>query len=256
MAPDPQRYIRNHLLNTKSLPVSELWLSQFLSTQRVGVTPLPALTQTALFRLLASDFTRSLTIPVSSSNQLLPVDISSPNFKERRIPGPVPVQVLDIEDIGSSVWSQVEAMERVERGETIRGREVIRTVPQAAEADEGASTNTAGESGRQAANSGAAANAGSEQTRPGGPHRLVLQDAKGTKMIAIELKPLETIIIGDTAIGTKLLLTNATVARGMALLEPACVTILGGKIGALDREWKAGRKDRLLSILNPPTDTD
>ncbi|KAM5466276.1 hypothetical protein MauCBS54593_006011 [Microsporum audouinii] len=249
MAPDPQKHIKNHLLHTKSLPVSEIWLSQFLSSQRPGITPLPALTQTALFRLLASDFTGSLEIPVTNSSQVLPADVSNPNIKERRISGPVPVQVLDIEDIGSSAWSQIEAIERIERGETVRGREVIRTVPH--EIDEGSNnTGTAGENGRPSPHS-VTVNTGLEHTRSGGPHRLILQDCRGTKMIAIELKPL-TLKIGETAIGTKLLLANATVARGMALLEPECVTILGGKIDTLDREWKIGRKARLLSALNPP----
>jgi hypothetical protein len=38
------------------------------------------------------------------------------------------VQVLDIEDIGTSLWSQIEAIERVERGEAIHGREIVRTI--------------------------------------------------------------------------------------------------------------------------------
>ncbi|EFR02875.1 hypothetical protein MGYG_05876 [Nannizzia gypsea CBS 118893] len=252
MAPDPHTYIRDHLLNTKSLPVSEVWLSEFLSAQRPGTTPLAALTQTALFRLLASDFTNSLEIPSSNLRQVLPTDVTDPSIKERCISGPVPVQIFDIEDIGTSIWSQVEAIERIERGESIRGREVIRTVPQAAEVEEGISTmNTTNAIGRQSAPSASSG----EHAKLGGPHRLILQDCKGTKVTAIELKPLDAIKIGETAIGTKLLITNAIVARGMALLDPECVTILGGKIEGLDSQWKAGRKRRLLSALNPPENT-
>lgn len=247
MALEPHAYIKKHLLSTKSLPVSEVWLSELLSTQRPGITPLPALTQTALFRLLASDFTRSLEIPVSDARHVLPTDISSPSIKERRISGPVPVQILDIEDIGSSLWSQVEAIERIERGESIRGREVIRTVPQAVQVEEGNSPiNTTGESARQLAPS-----ASSGQ----GPHRLILQDCRGTKVVAIELKSLGAIKLGETAIGAKLLITNAIVARGTVLLNPECVAVLGGKIEGLDRQWKTGRKARLLSALNPPETT-
>ncbi|EZG08754.1 hypothetical protein H106_02121 [Trichophyton rubrum CBS 735.88] len=253
MTPEPHAYIKKHLLSTKSLPVSEVWLSELLSTQRPGITPLPALAQTALFRLLASDFTRSLEIPVSNARHVLPTDISNPSIKERRISGPVPVQILDIEDIGSSVWSQVEALERIERGESIRGREVIRTVPHAVQVEEANSPiNTPGQSARQLAPS---ASSGQEHIKLGGPHRLILQDCRGTKVVAIELKLLGAIKLRETAIGTKLLITNAIVARGMALLNPECVAVLGGKIEGLDRQWKAGRKTRLLSALNPPETT-
>src|SRR6266536_3235621 len=100
MAADPQIHIARHLLTAKSLPVSPDWLSQFLSSQRVNTTPVSALTQTALFRLLASDFTASLSVGTISSFYQgpcysLPVDICDPAIKERRVLGPVPVQILD-----------------------------------------------------------------------------------------------------------------------------------------------------------------
>lgn len=256
MAPDPVTHITNHLLSSKSLPVAQSWLSQFLANQRPGITPLHALTQTAMFRLLASDFTTSLSISAAASNYELPSDISNPTVKEQYISGPVPVQVLDIEDIGTSIWSQVEAIERIERGEAIRGREVIRTIPRDVDGDEVAGDNaTVGERGRNtvSTNSGSAEQ---DRTKSGKMHRLVLQDAKGTRVIAVELKPVEGINIGDTAIGTKMLITNTTVARGMVLLEPACVTILGGRIETMDREWKLGRKARLLASLNTLVNTD
>src|SRR5437773_6142181 len=104
MAADPLTHIASHLLIAKSLPVSSDWLSQFLSNQRVNTTPLSALTQTALFRLLTSDFTISLSVDSTSSSsqspcRSLPVDICDPAVQERRVLGPVPVQILDIDDI-------------------------------------------------------------------------------------------------------------------------------------------------------------
>ncbi|KAK2803214.1 hypothetical protein FQN50_007081 [Emmonsiellopsis sp. PD_5] len=248
MSTDPQTHISTHLLTTKSLPISRPWLSQFLSSQRVSTTPLSALTQTALFRLLASDFTTSLA-PTTPS-QSLPADISDPAVKERRITGPVPLQLLDIEDIGSSIWSQVESIEQVERGEQTRGREIIRTVnlDEAGEVDGGGNggmgTNVAGNT-----NDTSTGSRNARATNSGGPHRLVLQDAKGTRVVAMELKPVDEIGIPKTAIGMKMVVKNATVARGMLLLEPACVSVLGGKIEGLDREWRAARKGRLLARL-------
>ncbi|KAG5289999.1 DUF1767 superfamily domain-containing protein [Histoplasma ohiense] len=252
MAPDPQNYVSNHLLTTKSLPVAQTWLSQFFSSQRAGITPLSALTQTALFRLLASDFTTSLE--ATTQSQILPADISDPTVRERRICGPIPLQVLDIEDIGSSLWSQVEAIEKIERGEESRGREIIRTVTRdesgdVAAASSNSTSNTANISGTNNSNVAGARNTSSSSTASGGPHRLVLQDAKGTRVVAIEFKRVEEVGVGKMSIGAKMVVKNATVARGMLLLEPSCVSVLGGRIDGMDKAWNDGRKARLLERL-------
>src|SRR5271170_3654671 len=140
-----------------NLSVNLTWLAAILSTSRTPLPPLPALTSTAHFRLLTSDFTTSLS--TSNASALLPTDISDPDIKERKLAGNVPLQVLDVEDIGTSKWSQVEAIERVERGEEVRGREVIRTVPTAVEGDEGSST--------------APATGAGETGKSNGPHRFI-----------------------------------------------------------------------------------
>lgn len=260
MAQDPQRHITNHLLTTKSLPVSPAWLSQFLSSQRLSTTPLSAVTQTALFRLLASDFTTSISTSTASTQ--LPVDISDPAVKERRIAVDIPVQVLDIEDISTSLWSQVESLERVERGEEVRGREVIRTV----NIDEGQGAGTpaatqppagrgaGGGAGRGRDTSSSANNTNATNATGGCLHRLVLQDAAGTKVAAIELKRIDGISVDKLSIGTKLILKKgATVARGMVLMEPATATVLGGKIETLHQEWKQTRKAKLMARLEQST---
>lgn len=256
MNTDPQTHITNHLLTNKSLPVSSSWLSQLLSTQRVSNTPISVLTQTAISRVLASNLTVSISTTDSNSStsqlphHLLPVDISDPTVRERRIPGPVPVQVLHVEDIGTSSWSQIEGIESKERGEETRGREIIRTVTR----DEGGDASLANGS-HSSASTNAAGNVtsgeerGSSNSKSSGPHKLIIQDARGTEVEAFELKPMEEIGIGKISIGLKLILNNATVSRGMLLLEPASVRILGGKIEQLDRQWKEGRKERLLTKI-------
>lgn len=226
-------HIAAQIQSTKSLPVSTSWLSSFLASSQRNI-PVSALTKTALFRVLASDFRESLSKNPSS---LFSVDIYDPNVQERRLSGPIPVQVLDIEDIGTSLWSQVEAIERVERGEAIRGREIVRTVA-VGEDPEAAENNT---------NNGTAANASGSSGY--GPHRLILQDAAGTKAVAIEMQRIEGITLEKLAIGSKMMLRNATVARGMVLLNPGCAELLGGKIEALDRPWREGRKARLLERI-------
>lgn len=219
-------------LQSKSLPVSSPWLNNFLSQQRN--IPITALTQTALFRILNSDFRESLNS--RGPNSILPVDVFDRNVQERRLTGSIPVQVLDIEDIGTSVWAQVEAIERIERGEAVRGREIVRTV------------NVGGDEGDGVANSGSNTN----PNESNGPHRLILQDAKGTKAVGVEMTRINGIGIGKLPIGGKLLLRNATVARGMILLTPESVLLLGGKIEAMDQAWKTDRKSRLLARV---TDT-
>jgi RecQ-mediated genome instability protein 1 len=127
---------------------------------------------------------------------------------------------------------ELEAIERIERGETRRGREVNRAIPAAA-TDSNSSTNPT-------------ANPIPEIGH--GPHKLLLQDAKGTKVWAIELKKVDGVRLG-ICLGTKLLLRDVRVARGMVLLEPGGVQVLGGKIEELDKEWREGRKGRLVREL-------
>ncbi|CAI7671975.1 unnamed protein product [Penicillium bialowiezense] len=210
------------ILNTKSL-----------TSQRN--VPISALTKTAIFRLLASDIKESLS---KHRSCVLPVDVYDPTVQERHLQGSIPVQVLDIEDIGTSLWSQIEAIERVERGEAIRGREIVRTIA----VDEDSETTGSNGTNNGAANSAATASG----TGGYGPHRLILQDAAGTVVAGVEMQRIEGVTVDKLAIGSKLLLRNATVARGMVLLNPGCVTLLGGKIEGLDTPWRQGRKARLL----------
>ena len=135
------------------------------------------------------------------------------------------MQVLAVEDMSKSRWEQIEAIEALERGEGTKGREIIRV---AAAEDEG---------GAEAA----------VQTG-GGPHKLLLQDAAGRRVYGIELKGLEGVGLG-MSIGCKVVLKNVLVARGVVLLEPATVTVLGGKIEELHKVWKEGRKAELKAAI-------
>ncbi|KAJ5885268.1 hypothetical protein N7495_009778 [Penicillium taxi] len=211
--------------NSKGLTASPAWINSFLASSTAQRNT-PALIQTAIFRILASDFRESLSTTPTSR---FPVDVYDTNLQERCLQVSIPVQVLDIEDIGSSLWSQVEAIERIERGEAIRGREIIRTI-------------TVGEDADAAAHN-APVSTGS------GPHRLILQDACGVKAVAIEMERVEGLSLDKLSIGSKIMLKNVTVARGIILLNPSCVTVLGGKIDALDRPWKEERKRKLLENI-------
>ncbi|EED12394.1 conserved hypothetical protein [Talaromyces stipitatus ATCC 10500] len=222
-----EEHIKSQLLSTKSLPVSPAWISNFLASlsQNQQRAPPSALAQTALFRILTTDFTKTLS--TSTHSKLLPRDIFNPSVKERRISGPVPVQVLDVEDIGSK---------QVERGETIRGREIVRNVN--VDGDNSANDETANNGSRSARN-----------TTSNGPHRLILQDAAGTKIVALEYKDIDGVSVEKLCIGAKLVLKDITVARGIALLTPETVTLLGGKIESWDTTWRQKRKEVLLAKI-------
>lgn len=206
-------------LNARHLYPTAAWLQSFVPTIRPN-TPLPALKQTALFRLLATDITTSLAPP---ANTVFPIDVLNAKIQSRHVAGPVICQVLDIEDIGLSRWAQVEAIEAKERGETTKGREIVRVV--------------------ENENKGEAV-APAVQSK--GPFKVLLQDAKGTKVYGIDLRGIDG-LNSTMTMGVKLLLRNVDVRRAVVMLEPGYVQVLGGKIEILDKAWKEGRKERLMN---------
>lgn len=139
--------------------------------------------------------------------------------------GPIAVQVLAVENMSKSRWEQIEAIEALERGEGTQGREIIRVAATEEEDNESAGV-----------------------AKGGGPHKLALQDATGKRVYGIELKGLEEVGLG-MSMGCKMVLRNVVVARGMVLLEPVTVTVLGGKIEGLHKAWKEGRKAELKAAI-------
>jgi RecQ-mediated genome instability protein 1 len=79
-----------------------------------------------------------------------------------------------------------------------------------------------------------------------GPFKLLLQDAKGLKIYAMDLRGIDGLNT-NMAMGAKLVLRNIDVRRGVVMLEPSNVQMLGGKLEALDKAWKEGRKERLMT---------
>ncbi|QDS71289.1 hypothetical protein FKW77_001245 [Venturia effusa] len=215
--------ISSHLLSKGLIP-TQAWLQTFLTSQKPSI-PLHAIKQTAFFRLTASDITHTLQ---KSANTVFPDDIHNGQLRERRIAGPVVVQVLGVEDIGKSAWSQLEALEAEERGETTKGREIIRVLP----GEEGPETTT---------------------QQSSGPHKLMMQDVQGVCVFGLELESVNGIGLGMN-IGTKILLKDVVAARGLLLLEPSCVTVVGGKIEELHQAWKKGRKEALRAKANAGND--
>lgn len=173
--------------------------------------------------------------------------VGTPHKVEQILQADIPVQVLEVEDLGRSKWEQIEALESERKGETTRGRQVIRVEPTPSDGADPSSAQT------QAQQSTTVQNQGQDQVpgRSAGPFKLLLQDFKGQKIYAFELKKVEKIGYPPyMSIGAKMMLKKgAKIARGVVVLEPSCVVILGGKIENLDKEWKEGREAKLRREL-------
>jgi RecQ-mediated genome instability protein 1 len=205
------------------------WLTPILSAQRAN-TSLKSVAATVKHRLLAADITKPQVLDPSAVS--FPPNINDPSIRSQRLAGPFFVQVRDIEDLSRSRWEQIELIEAQERGEGTRGREVIRVVAE-----------DMGENG-QPATTGLGAGTG-----VGGPHKLVLQDWRGISVFGMELKNVPKVGLG-MGIGSKLVLKNVEVARGMILLEPSSTTVVGGKIEELHRSWLENRKKDLKEAID------
>lgn len=141
----------------------------------------------------------------------------------------------------------------IERGEMIKGREIIRTVDVEAAEHEHGVTSTAAPTGTARTNAGVNA---SRLASSNGPFKLLLQDARGAKVYAFTVSPIPKIGMplpgdegsGGMCIGCKLVLKKGTVARrGVVMMKPGDVSVLGGKVDAWDNQWREleGRKKRL-----------
>ncbi|KPM40880.1 hypothetical protein AK830_g5652 [Neonectria ditissima] len=230
----------------QSLPAPSTAFLSSLTTARSPPPPLPSLLATAKARLLAAD--------LCASSGLLLNAAALPGFpdavaavRETRLQRPVHVQVLDVENLALSRWEQVEELEAVERGETTRGREVVRVTAD----DDSNNAETTQSTQRTTATTTATTTAAG--VRPAGKnatHRLVLQDAKGAKLYAVELRRIDGIGIGKTQVGEKMLLKAGTIiARGTLLLEPDKCVLLGGKVEAWQKVWLDGRLTRLREAV-------
>ncbi|KAH8661644.1 hypothetical protein BGZ60DRAFT_413611 [Tricladium varicosporioides] len=217
------------------------------STANGRSPPLAAIHATSRLRLLTSNITSTNPPILHPQTPCFPPMVGTPHKVEQILQADIPVQVLEVEDLGRSKWEQIEALESERKGETTRGRQVIRVEPTPSDGADPSSAQT------QAQQSTTVQNQGQDQVpgRSAGPFKLLLQDFKGQKIYAFELKKVEKIGYPPyMSIGAKMMLKKgAKIARGVVVLEPSCVVILGGKIENLDKEWKEGREAKLRREL-------
>ncbi|KAI9796125.1 MAG: hypothetical protein M1825_000874 [Sarcosagium campestre] len=224
--------LTSQLSNNLSINPRPDFLSSLLSSIR-PTTPFPSLLATIKQRLLSAPITASL---LATPSNIFPLDIhhgESSNLvppAERRVAGPIAVQVVRYEDVSRSRWEQLEEIEARLRGEGRRGWAVVRVGE-----DEGQD-----EDGQLARPQG--------RSRDDAVWKIELEDAAGVRIWGIVMKRVEGLGAG-MAIGLKMVLRNIIVARGVVLLDPTCVTVLGGKIEAMHLAWEENRKRELLAVL-------
>ncbi|KAI0886690.1 uncharacterized protein GGS22DRAFT_158458 [Annulohypoxylon maeteangense] len=235
-------------LQSQGLPVPSLAWIQSALPNRNPLPPLPALVATVKTRLLAADLTNPTLF--EAPGPAFPPNLGNPEIKETKLSRDVPVQVLDIDNLSKSKWEQVEEIEAIARGEQTRGREIIRlpTGNDGEEEDDGSVSATQTATGRDAALNASIASAAAASK--GATHRLVLQDCRGQKAHAMELKRVDRIGVGSLNIGEKIMVKRgAVVARGVLLLEPTTCVVLGGKVEAWQKAWVEGRLARLKEAV-------
>ncbi|KAL1895812.1 hypothetical protein Cpir12675_003034 [Ceratocystis pirilliformis] len=235
-------------LKTSRFPVPTVsWVRSFLSSQQLPAT---SMTPTQLKPLIEATRTRILASDISAAGfldpafcNLFPLHTSfSPEVADAKIPKEVFVQLMDIEDLTRSRWDQVEELEAIERGESKKGREIVRI------STEGGETTSDDSGNRDGAPSlgGSAAAAAAMKSKGNATHRVVLQDMKGFRVFAVELSRIEALGVGITTIGAKLLISaGASISRGMILLEPSNCAVLGGGIASWQKKWLNEKKTRL-----------
>ncbi|KAL5612004.1 hypothetical protein BROUX41_000433 [Berkeleyomyces rouxiae] len=243
-------------LRSSRFPVpTAAWMRNFLSGQQLpsaSLTPmqLKPLIEATRARILASDLTTDGFLDPSCCHSF-PLHTSfSAEVAESRIPKEVFVQLMDIEDLTRSRWDQVEELEAIERGETTKGREIIRVPTEADEAMADGGSNGSNYGSSRTANSATTA-AAAMKSKWNATHRVVLQDMKGFQVFAIELSRIEALGVGLTTIGAKLMISaGAPIVRGTILLEPSNCAVLGGGITSWHKKWLNEKKIRLKEAVS------
>lgn len=236
-------------ITAQSLPPPSPTLLTSLTTARNPPPPLPSLLATARARLLACDLTSSAAADIVDLSALAALPDANGEYlatPEVKFTTDVYLQVVDVENLSLSRWEQIEQLEAVERGETRRGREVIRVTADDDDDNVGTQTTMASRAQQRPAANNTAAQAGKNAT-----HRLTVQDCKGRRLHALELRRIDGIgIDGKTNIGEKIMVKAGTViARGNILLTPDNCILLGGKIEAWHKAWVEGRLGRLKEAV-------
>lgn len=207
-------------LSELGVRVQNRWLQSLLDylakKHSTGANTTP---QLVMQYLVASDIRESTT-----SEGAAPYIVSEQH--NVRIENTMLLQIVRVREIGISIVNQLEYLNDLEELKKLKGQKVIRLVH-----DESGDEEQNDDDGLTEAQD--AVQKGSELKKM---CRLILEDSNGQRFWGLERKPIKGIQL-STKLGTKLLVKNVLVRRGVLMLDPNNTTILGGSIEEWDKDY-------------------
>ncbi|KTW30182.1 hypothetical protein T552_00661 [Pneumocystis carinii B80] len=207
-------------LESKSLYVHLNWIEETLHQIDASLNN-KELEQQILQCLLNSDIKKALT-----PQSCLPIDIFDQH--NQVLPGPYCLQIIHVQDIGISIFNQLEYLEQFDDSGNIKSYNIIRNNLSDVDDDDDIPD--------------------INNSPPKKFCKLILEDSSGLCVWAIEHKPIKEIHVAIN-LGAKILLKNILVLRGVLILNPSNLTFLGGEIFQLKNYFPSGFKNQLKSLL-------
>lgn len=142
------------------------------------------------------------------------------------------LQVADVEDLAVSTVEALDALDMEARGERAGGRrhEVIRIAPDSED------------------NGGMDMGAGDSKAGGKGRHKLLLEDAAGTRVWGFEMERVEGVKVG-MGVGGKLWVEREECRRGVVMMTRGGCKVMGGRVEGAEKAWREGRRERLVNRL-------
>ncbi|KAG4300993.1 hypothetical protein PCANB_002670 [Pneumocystis canis] len=194
---------------SKSLYVHSYWIEEILNQINVSFFNDEELEQQIMKCLLNSDIKKILTL-----KSCLPKNVF--DLHNCVLLGPYCLQVIQIQDIGFSLLEQLEYLEKFEDNGRLKAFNIIKEEP-ITDDDNNNIENDKNKTVKKM-------------------FKLLLEDASGCCIWAIEHKPIQEIHL-KMNIGSKILLKNILILRGVLMLNPMNITFLGGKIDELNKNY-------------------
>lgn len=218
----------HHLVSffqSKNIAINHAWLTALLS--KLSADDVLPTTNNALEDLAVRHFLHSnIRQSVSPSPPLLPGDTT-----EKTVVSRVLVQIVDCQEVGSSLSQQLDKLEAYEERQKPISRRLIR-LP---DTDDHNELDDADQSNHQQTQAGREQGAASSDDQRGlvGKKmvKVVLEDAKGNRLFGIDQKPIDHLYFG-MPLGAKLFLIDVTVVYGVLILRPTKIEWLGGTVNA------------------------
>ncbi|KAG5519388.1 hypothetical protein PMAC_002015 [Pneumocystis sp. 'macacae'] len=193
--------------SNKFLYVHLTWIEQML--QKHIFSNNEQLEQQIMYLFLNSDIKTTLT-----SKSCLPENVL--DLHNHILPGPYCLQVIQVQDIGMSILKQLEYLEQFDDSGCVKSLDSIKDDDSIEDGD--------------------LIDDNKKSTTTKKMIKLMLEDASGLCIWAIEYKSIEDISL-KMNLGSKILLKNVLVLRGVLILDPLNFSFLGGHVFELNQNY-------------------